>query len=589
MKKYPVRYMLSLFLLIILVILVYVAVRFDESSQVRYVQTVNIIGRQRMLSQRMTNFSNRLLACERLSCDPKTKAQLIGGIQAARNLFQPSFMALISGTQNGRGLIKIDQEIYDTANINRQEFNTHIQRFLRVIDGITSPDPAARRLAATKLNQFSESLLTKINSLVDAYAAKADDSAQRVMLLQYIILLLLVGAIFLNGLMVFRPLERELRKSYADLEKQKNFMQSVIGFMPDPLLIVNADGEILVTNKATEKIFGWSEKQLLKMNFSQLLDPEARAGHGKMIRNFVENSDIDNVQGIIQGMIQARTVKGVTRSGEEVKISVSLARYAAPDSNLAIAVIRDISLLESINEALEDRIAATRIARESKERFIRNISHELRTPLNAVIGFSDLLKNSLKNSEEQGYANNINSAGEQLLADINQLIDVAALKSEKKKFSITRVDLAECIGKMKDVWSEQLARNSHHLVVEEIAPDVMVNMDLDIFSYIVKSILDNVIVHCAKGRAVRIYLEQEEDGPCLVIEDDGDGVSADHLLLIGTAFETQGTGLTAQKGGLALSLFLAVQQMKAIGGRASFYSEPGKGFTVRLSLQRAGQ
>ncbi|MCF6197375.1 MAG: PAS domain S-box protein [Emcibacter sp.] len=163
-----------------------------------------------------------------------------------------------------------------------------------------------------------------------------------------------------------RPLDKELRKSLAELKKQKNCMQSVIGLIPDSLLVMKADGDIIGTNKATENIFGWHTKELLKMNISHLLSPDQKEKHARMIHGFIENSDPDNMR----GMYQARPVTGVTKTGDNIKVSVSLARYDTPEENLGIAIIRDMSILERLNEALEEHLAATRMAKESKDRFV---------------------------------------------------------------------------------------------------------------------------------------------------------------------------------------------------------------------------
>ncbi|MCF6197376.1 MAG: HAMP domain-containing histidine kinase [Emcibacter sp.] len=174
-----------------------------------------------------------------------------------------------------------------------------------------------------------------------------------------------------------------------------------------------------------------------------------------------------------------------------------------------------------------------------------------------------------------------------MLEKINQLIDAASVKPEKSEAHITKVLLADYIKDMKDIWLERLDRKKHNLEIKKISPDVFVNMDRDIFSYIMDIILENVESHCAEGRKVKIYMDGENDAPCLVVEDDGHGISAEHISLIGDPFEIKGDGLTAQKGGLALSLFLAKQQMKAIGGKILFQSQEGMGLKVKLYLQAA--
>lgn len=582
MVKYPFRGILNLLLLIILVISVYVVTVLDDSSQKKFGLTIDIMGRQGMLIQRIANISNQLRICELRPCNSPVMTRLDNQLHEAGDMFRNSSSDLSSGRQNHLPLVKLDQRIYDDAGVDRQKFNRNIALFLRLVDDITTADPSIRVGAAGRFDSISELLMPEIDALVATYIEKADNAADHMAKIQYLILLLLAVAIPINGIMIFRPLDKSLRKSNAELVKQKDFIQNIIGFMPDPLLIINADGQIIVANKAAEKLFGWSEKNLLGMNISRLFDPDASPEYSKAIRNFITNSEKDSFNGVIK----SRIVEGVNSTGENIKISVSLARHTS-DSRLGIIIIRDMSLSENLNKALEDYLAKVRIAKESKNRFIRNISHELRTPLNAVIGFSDLLKINLGKPDNLEYANNINVAGLALLEKINQLIKVSEVHAEKRKISPSRVDLASYITKMKDIWQEQLQEKNHNLIIDEIPENLMVNIDKDIFSYIVRSILDNVVVHCAEGRNVKIYPDRNKKKPCLIIADNGHGVSEDHLPRLGSPFEKKGEGLTAEKGGLSLSLFLAVQQMRTIGGNILFHSIAGEGFAVRLCLQGA--
>jgi signal transduction histidine kinase len=79
-----------------------------------------------------------------------------------------------------------------------------------------------------------------------------------------------------------------------------------------------------------------------------------------------------------------------------------------------------------------------------KDDFLATISHELRTPLNSILGFSDILQGAVNLDDRQKrYVHNIQTSGQSLMVQINDLLDLAKIESGKMDLNPGFVHLAE--------------------------------------------------------------------------------------------------------------------------------------------------
>ena len=92
---------------------------------------------------------------------------------------------------------------------------------------------------------------------------------------------------------------------------------------------------------------------------------------------------------------------------------------------------RTVSPVQSEIDEISTQLSDAQEANRSKNSFIANISHEIRTPMNAILGFSELLLQMDASDEVNSYANDIKRASKNLLAIINDLLDISKIESGK--------------------------------------------------------------------------------------------------------------------------------------------------------------
>ena len=86
-----------------------------------------------------------------------------------------------------------------------------------------------------------------------------------------------------------------------------------------------------------------------------------------------------------------------------------------------------------------------------KSNFFANMSHELRTPLVGILGFTEILNESIEDQDLKEYAGMINQAGQRLLETLNLILNLSKIESEHIQLEFSNVDVIKTIkGTIRD-------------------------------------------------------------------------------------------------------------------------------------------
>ncbi|HOP74751.1 MAG TPA: ATP-binding protein [Bacillota bacterium] len=240
--------------------------------------------------------------------------------------------------------------------------------------------------------------------------------------------------------------------------------------------------------------------------------------------------------------------------------------------------------IKKVNHQLKQAIEDTKLANEAKSRFLANISHEIRTPLNCIIGFAEIMKNTIHIEERQRYLNLIVDESEKMLELINQLLDISKIETGKLRLVNEPFNLREVMESITSAYST-LAHNkglTYRVHIAEDIPETLMGDALRLRQILI-NLIGNAIKFTFKGHiSTDVKMVSHTDTEITLrfeIEDTGIGIPADKQQLIFEPFVQAEDTTTRKFGGTGLGTSISKELVELMHGQIGVNSHPGIGST----------
>jgi CheY-like chemotaxis protein/signal transduction histidine kinase/CHASE3 domain sensor protein len=227
-------------------------------------------------------------------------------------------------------------------------------------------------------------------------------------------------------------------------------------------------------------------------------------------------------------------------------------------------------------------------ANEYKSEFLANMSHELRTPLNSTLILAKLLadnKDGNLTPAQVKFARTITSAGNDLLALINDVLDLSRIEAGKVELAPEQISVAATVESL--VKTFQLTAEQTHLrfswVVEPGVPE-QIETDPQRLGQILKNLLSNAFKFTEKGEVAMRVFSSQSGTVAFAVRDTGVGIAPHQQEVIFEAFRQADGSIHRKFGGTGLGLSISRDLAALLGGAISVQSALGEGSVFTLTV-----
>lgn len=261
-----------------------------------------------------------------------------------------------------------------------------------------------------------------------------------------------------------------------------------------------------------------------------------------------------------------------------------------------IIIVTDLSERMKTVERLEEAIEEAECANQAKSRFLANMSHEIRTPMNAIIGFSELVLKADINQQVREYVEDIKGASNNLLAIINDILDISKIESGKMELVCENYYVEPLLTDIAMIISNQAKEKGLEFFMKTGSgiPSRLFGDKVRIRSVLV-NLLNNAVKYTEKGKVVFEVNVSEKTEQRVTLEfkisDTGVGIKKEDQQRLFQRFEQMDRKLHYGIEGSGLGLAIVKGYVDLMDGKVTVESSYGKGsvFTVVLEQQAVGE
>ncbi len=383
------------------------------------------------------------------------------------------------------------------------------------------------------------------------------------------------------------------KQSNAKLIKSENLLSNALSGMNEGFFITDGNFKFTYTNPTTQRIFGFSEQELLRMQnidlFNNRKNRPSRLPREDALDGFLDHYEVETSR----------------KDGSCVYLYVS-SKPIIEDNEFkgVFGVVTDVTKLkkaeqdlkehqEQLEDIIEVRTRDLNIAKQKaetanklKSEFLANISHELRTPMHGILSYSKFGIDKIDNRSKEKlfeYFKNINISGKRLMRLIDNLWDLSRLQSgnidyDKKDWKIDWVFenvKSEFVLIMKE---KKLALNISRL------NEVILRFDINRMQQVVSNLYENAVKYSNQDSVINVLFEDGDKQVTATVKNRGLMIPVNELESIFDPF-VQSSKTKTGAGGTGLGLSLCRRIVEDHGGKIWAEENPS-GATIKFYLPK---
>lgn len=386
-------------------------------------------------------------------------------------------------------------------------------------------------------------------------------------------------------------IQSEISKEKLSLEllelvkiNQLGQLNSLFQVTIDAVVVIDENLQIINWNNIAEQIFGWSALEVIGNNLNETILFNEYNNKDQLSIYFDEESKKEpNKNKLLELTV-------INKESKKIEVSMGISKTSYQNNNIFIAYFRDITERKRAEEFLKKSKESAEVASKSKTDFLANMSHEIRTPMNAIIGFSELLFNSIKDEKQKSQVNTIRLAAKNLLTIINDILDLSKIESGKMELQLEKTNLSKLVKEIEIILIQSAVDKGLviHTKTESIS-NFLLLIDSLRLKQILINLVGNAIKFTSKGQ-VKVTIEEinnynnEKIDLFISVEDTGIGIPLNQLDLIFEQFSQKKGQDVKSYGGTGLGLAISKKLVELMGGELIVASTLDVGSTFSFYL-----
>jgi two-component system phosphate regulon sensor histidine kinase PhoR len=349
-----------------------------------------------------------------------------------------------------------------------------------------------------------------------------------------------------------------------DLERTAISTEAVLQHVPDPLIMLDSQGQVVRTTTEARRLLGG-----------------ALGG--------------DDLPALLRDPDIVEAVERVGRGGADEEVEIALhVPYERAFRAKVVRLPRPTADGTAVVMALHD-VTEIKMTEQTRADFVANASHELRTPLAVLLGCVKTLRGAGRDDPEAQtrFLAMMEGQAERMTRLVDDLLSLSRIELREHEAPRGRVDMEAVVGHVADALQFPAESRGMRIEVDAERDLPPVTGEETELTQLVQNLVDNAIKYGRANTPIRVRIAAAEEslpdkvaGPalCIAVSDQGEGIPEEHIPRLTERFYRVDTGRSRELGGTGLGLAIVKHVLNRHRGALQVESELGRGSTFAVYL-----
>lgn len=358
---------------------------------------------------------------------------------------------------------------------------------------------------------------------------------------------------------------------YGQLQRKHRQLHDILDAFTDPVCIVDMETyKILFANNSVEETYPRKDGTLSNICYKRLMGRDTPC---PFCTNAIIAASCEPYQWTYENKTTRRTYTVVDKA----------IRWDN-DKTVRLSISRDVTDLLQTQHEKQNAVVAS----QAKSEFLAHMSHEIRTPMNGIIGLTHLALQSNPSDEQKNYLQKIRTSATNLLAIINDILDLSKIEANKMVLEDANYPLEDVL---------EFVHTSLRFPIEQKGLEYECKLGDDVpmklwgdslrLKQVLLNLMNNAVKFTAEGR-ITLQIDRElagdNDSLHFRIVDTGMGISREYQQHLFDPYTQANASISRRFGGTGLGLSICKRIAELMHGSLWCESELGKGSIFHLSI-----